>query len=331
MVLVIVLFWLISCTFLTISNTYGVSEALNDYNDDDDEENSKFNRELGYNYYYSHNNDNYCGVRVQSDNTYFNIYDLYITDVRFYIKNKSNSWEVAYIPTSTGMNLVKFASSGETCTLNKVGTYANSDSSSLIAAIDALTDGDIVVLALSDTGDGFSSQVISKLQARLGATLTSFSYRATYAFIAQYYSAQSGVSLCESGPTEYLDYTDAYYGNYSNSYSVCKHYFDISSNTSISNTSVPTDTPSEYPTEIPSDYPTEYPSATPTTYTTYIMSTIAGTGTKSYSGDDVAATSSNVYYPQGVAVDSLGRQMRITYSFSMLIVLFFACRQRVYR
>ena len=38
-----------------------------------------------------------------------------------------------------------------------------------------------------------------------------------------------------------------------------------------------------------------------------IISTIAGTGTTSYSGDNGAATSATLYYPRGVAVDSSGR------------------------
>ena len=38
-----------------------------------------------------------------------------------------------------------------------------------------------------------------------------------------------------------------------------------------------------------------------------IISTIAGTGTTSYSGDNGAATSATLYYPWGVAVDASGR------------------------
>ena len=37
------------------------------------------------------------------------------------------------------------------------------------------------------------------------------------------------------------------------------------------------------------------------------ISTIAGTGTSSYSGDNGAATSATLYYPIGVAVDASGR------------------------
>ena len=40
---------------------------------------------------------------------------------------------------------------------------------------------------------------------------------------------------------------------------------------------------------------------------TGIISTIAGTGTSSYSGDDGAATSATLNYPQGVALDASGR------------------------
>ena len=40
---------------------------------------------------------------------------------------------------------------------------------------------------------------------------------------------------------------------------------------------------------------------------TGIITTIAGTGSTSYSGDNGAATSATLYYPYGVAVDASGR------------------------
>ena len=40
---------------------------------------------------------------------------------------------------------------------------------------------------------------------------------------------------------------------------------------------------------------------------TGIITTIAGTGTASYSGDNGAATSATLNYPHGVAVDASGR------------------------
>ena len=40
---------------------------------------------------------------------------------------------------------------------------------------------------------------------------------------------------------------------------------------------------------------------------TGIITTIAGTGTGSYSGDNGAATSATLYYPFGVALDASGR------------------------
>ena len=43
------------------------------------------------------------------------------------------------------------------------------------------------------------------------------------------------------------------------------------------------------------------------TVSTGIITTIAGTGASSYSGDNGAATSATLYYPDGVALDALGR------------------------
>ena len=43
------------------------------------------------------------------------------------------------------------------------------------------------------------------------------------------------------------------------------------------------------------------------TVSTGIITTIAGTGTGSYSGDNGAATSATLYNPFGVAVDASGR------------------------
>ena len=62
---------------------------------------------------------------------------------------------------------------------------------------------------------------------------------------------------------------------------------------------------------------------------TGIISTIAGTGTSSYSGDNGAATSATLSYPHGVAVDASGRILyycplhRYTVSSAMFDEIFF--------
>ena len=43
------------------------------------------------------------------------------------------------------------------------------------------------------------------------------------------------------------------------------------------------------------------------TISTGLISTIAGTGSATFSGDNGAATSPPLYYPSGVAVDASGR------------------------
>ena len=62
---------------------------------------------------------------------------------------------------------------------------------------------------------------------------------------------------------------------------------------------------------------------------TGIISTIAGTGTATFSGDNGAATSATLYYPSGVAVDASGRILyycplhRYTVSSAMFDEIFF--------
>ena len=65
------------------------------------------------------------------------------------------------------------------------------------------------------------------------------------------------------------------------------------------------------------------------TVSTGIITTIAGTGTASYSGDNGAATSATLQYPWGVAVDASGRILyycplhRYTVSSAMFDEIFF--------
>ena len=65
------------------------------------------------------------------------------------------------------------------------------------------------------------------------------------------------------------------------------------------------------------------------TVSTGIITTIAGTGTSSYSGDNGAATSATLNYPRGVALDASGRILyycplhRYTLSSAMFHEIFF--------
>ena len=56
------------------------------------------------------------------------------------------------------------------------------------------------------------------------------------------------------------------------------------------------------------------------TVSTGIITTIAGTGTSSYSGDNGPATSATLKYPRGVAVDSSGRTHIVLLSGSLNVL-----------
>jgi len=58
--------------------------------------------------------------------------------------------------------------------------------------------------------------------------------------------------------------------------------------------------PSATPTQLPSVYPSLSPSAV------FFVSTVAGTGSASYSGDNGQATSATLNLPYGVALDAAG-------------------------
>ena len=53
------------------------------------------------------------------------------------------------------------------------------------------------------------------------------------------------------------------------------------------------------------------------TVSTGIITTIAGTGSAGYSGDNGDATSATLDYPYGVAVDASGRQFFVCFSIDM--------------
>jgi hypothetical protein len=71
--------------------------------------------------------------------------------------------------------------------------------------------------------------------------------------------------------------------------------------------------PSATPTQLPSVYPSLSPSAV------FFVSTVAGTGSASYSGDNGAATSAALNSPFGVGVDVSGRQLRKHYVYSFCL------------
>ncbi len=66
------------------------------------------------------------------------------------------------------------------------------------------------------------------------------------------------------------------------------------------------------------------------TVSTGIITTIAGSGTDSYSGDNGAATSAALSLPWGVAVDSTGKN-RANKRYTMLLSLVLLIRQSVHR
>ncbi len=58
----------------------------------------------------------------------------------------------------------------------------------------------------------------------------------------------------------------------------------------------------QYISPFPSNTPTHYPTLSPNSIS--IITTIAGTGDASYSGDGGKATSAYIYSPAGIAIDS---------------------------
>ncbi len=79
---------------------------------------------------------------------------------------------------------------------------------------------------------------------------------------------------------------------------------------SVSSTAT-TNAPTMQPSSIPTILPTRAPSSSPTILPSSAspistISTVAGSGSYSYSGDGGAATSASLNYPRGVAVDTSG-------------------------
>ncbi len=55
------------------------------------------------------------------------------------------------------------------------------------------------------------------------------------------------------------------------------------------------------------------------TVSTGIITTVAGTGTSSYSGDGGQATAATLNYPQGFSLDLAGRQSYLDFRFFLLL------------
>ncbi len=104
-------------------------------------------------------------------------------------------------------------------------------------------------------------------------------------------------------------------------------YYPTFAPTTAKPTFVPTKQPTFTPTFIPTTSSPTRPTATPSTsvptstYPTlspnvaFIISTIAGTGTGSFSGDDSDATAATLNYPYGVALDSSGLHFLLLFLF----------------
>ena len=63
---------------------------------------------------------------------------------------------------------------------------------------------------------------------------------------------------------------------------------------------------------------------------TGIISTIAGTGVSSYSGDGGLATSATMNYPYGVAVDAAGKQHAVIQLRLLLVIIILSSLGNVY-
>ena len=57
------------------------------------------------------------------------------------------------------------------------------------------------------------------------------------------------------------------------------------------------------------------------TVTTGIITTIAGTGSGTFSGDGGAATSAGLYHPQGVVLDTSGRISLVIKSYRYILIV----------
>lgn len=58
-----------------------------------------------------------------------------------------------------------------------------------------------------------------------------------------------------------------------------------------------------------------------------VITTIAGTGTASYSGDNSQATSATIHNPTGIALDSSGRRTLFVYlHLTLTTLLLLSCR-----
>ena len=175
--------------------------------------------------------------------------------------------------------------------------YISDSSNNRIRKVDVSTGIITTVVGTgtaSSTGDG---------SAATSATINGPSF-SRFDSSGNYYISDSGgnrirkvITVSTEIPTSLPSFTPRYYYDL-NRYSFYRHNINCITNCiSVSPTAVPS-------TASPSTSPTYYPTLSP--HSISIITTIAGTGTASYSGDGGQATAATFNNPRGIDFDSSG-------------------------